>query len=148
MIGRDKEGQMTMTAVRDDQLLNLSEAAGYLVVTDVDWLDHELPVPDEGADDGVERWSVSFLRTFAQENDLPGDGDVLDLAGIAEFLGVASTTPQQWRQRGQLPAADPELSFPDKPVWRRKGIRLWAMFPPEGQPVRWPPGSAARTRGE
>ncbi len=136
---------MTMTALRDDQLLMLAEAATYLRV-DAHWLDANLPQPDETG--AVERWSVSFLRTWTQETDLPGDGDVLDLAGIAEFLGVASTTPQQWRQRGQLPEADPALSFPDKPVWRRRHIRMWAMFPPEGQPVRWPPGSAARTRSE
>jgi hypothetical protein len=151
MIRRDKEGHMTMTAVRDDQLLTLDEAAKFLAIEGDEalaWLDNELPVPDQTSEDQVERWSVSFLRTFAQENDLPGDDDVLDLAGIAAFLGVAATTPQQWRQRGALPAADPKLSFPDKPVWRRGEIRMWAMFPPAEQPVRWPPGAAARTRGE
>ena len=137
---------MTMTAVRDDQLLTLAEAATYLHV-DAHWLDQALPQSDE-AHGGVERWSGAFLRTWVQETELAGDSDVLDLAGIAEFLGVASTTPQQWRQRGQLPDADPALSFADKPVWRRRVVRLWAMFPPEGQPVRWPPGTAARTRDQ
>ena len=129
-----------------DALLTLTEAAAYLGV-DATWLDGALWEADQPARDGEpERWKVETLHTLVRETELPGDGRVLDLAGIATFLGVAATTPQQWRQRDQLPPADPDLSFPDKPVWRTGTIRRWAMFPPEGQPKRWPPGAASRSR--
>lgn len=63
---------------------------------------------------------------------------LVDLAGIAVLLGVAAVTPQQWRQRGQLP--DPDVgSFPDKPLWERATIIAWAK-----DTGRWPPGTAAR----
>jgi hypothetical protein len=136
-----------MDTVTED-LLAIGEAADWLGV-DRQWLDdHDgLWEADQPAGEGIpERWSVATLRTFAQENPFPDDEEVLDLAGIGDFLGVAATTPQQWRQRGQLPAPDPSISFKDKPLWRKRHIRLWAMFPPEDQPVRWPPGTAARPR--
>jgi hypothetical protein len=62
---------------------------------------------------------------------------LIDLAGIAELLGVASVTPQQWRQRNQLPP--PDEPFPDKPLWKMSTIIRWAR-----QTNRWPPGTAAR----
>jgi phage terminase Nu1 subunit (DNA packaging protein) len=62
---------------------------------------------------------------------------LVDLAGIAELLGVAPVTPQQWRQRGQLP--DPDEPFPDKPLWKTSTIIAWAR-----KTKRWPPGTAAR----
>jgi len=147
MIGTDKEGPVDTVT---DDLLAIGEAAAWLGV-ETAWLDdHEgLWQADEPAREGMpERWSTATLVAFAQEHTLPDDNDVLDLAGIARFLGVASTTPQQWRQRAQLPAPDPEISFPDKPLWRKRSIRLWAMTPPQDQPVRWPPGKAARSRDD
>ncbi len=65
----------------------------------------------------------------------------IDMAGIARLLGVAATTPQQWRQRGVLPEPDPELSFADKPIWKTSVIIEWAK-----RTNRWPRGTAARTR--
>ena len=62
---------------------------------------------------------------------------LVDLAGIAELLGVAAVTPQQWRQRKQLP--DPDVDFPDKPLWKASTIVAWAR-----STGRWPPGTAAR----
>lgn len=73
--------------------------------------------------------------------DMLSGREVLDLAGIAEFLGVAPTTPQQWRQRGQLVEPDPTISKPDKPLWRRDAIETWAR-----STERWPPGRVARPR--
>lgn len=70
-----------------------------------------------------------------------GSNPPIDMAGIAKLLGVAATTPQQWRQRGVLPPEDPELSFPDKPVWKRNAIIQWAK-----DTNRWPRGAAARPR--
>lgn len=78
---------------------------------------------------------------------------LLDLDGIAEYLGVAATTPPQWRQRtrkGEMdpPLPEPDEPFPNKPLWRASTIRAWAMA---SDPPRWPPGAAARpdarTRG-
>lgn len=66
---------------------------------------------------------------------------VVDLAEIAELLQVAKTTPQQWRQRGQLPEPDPEMSKADKPLWRTDVIVSWAQAT-----NRWPPGTASRPR--
>lgn len=63
---------------------------------------------------------------------------LVDLAGIAALLGVAPTTPQQWRQRELLPDPD-EPGFPDKPLWRTSTIITWAK-----ETHRWPPGTAAR----
>lgn len=63
---------------------------------------------------------------------------LLDLPGIAKLLGVAEVTPQQWRQRKQLP--DPDNSdFPDKPLWKTSTVIAWAR-----KTERWPPGAAAR----
>jgi len=69
-------------------------------------------------------------------------GTVIDLPGIAELLGVKVTTPQQWRQRGQLPDPDVPMfpdAFPDKPLWYKSTIITWAK-----QTNRWPPGRVAR----
>jgi hypothetical protein len=63
---------------------------------------------------------------------------LVDLAGIADLLGVASVTPQQWRQRNQLPEPDVP-DFPDKPLWKASTIVAWARAT-----NRWPPGRAAR----
>lgn len=63
---------------------------------------------------------------------------LIDLAGIADLLKVAPVTPQQWRQRNQLP--EPDVSdFPDKPLWKSSTIIAWAR-----STERWPPGKAAR----
>lgn len=70
-----------------------------------------------------------------------GSDKPIDMAGIAKLLGVAPTTPQQWRQRGVLPEPDPDLSFPDKPIWKTRTIVEWAK-----STNRWPHGSAARQR--
>ena len=76
----------------------------------------------------------------------PGVGRVMntrkliDLAGIARLLGVAPTTPQQWRMRNQLPDPD-EPDFPDKPLWYTETIIKWAKATD-----RWPPGRVARPR--
>lgn len=64
--------------------------------------------------------------------------ELIDLGGIAELLGLSPTTPQQWRQRGQLPPPD-EPKFADKPLWRRSTIEKWAQ-----DTGRWPPGAVAR----
>lgn len=63
---------------------------------------------------------------------------LVDLAGIAELLQVAPNTPQQWRQRDQLPNPDVP-DFPDKPLWKASTIIAWAR-----ETHRWPPGTAAR----
>lgn len=63
---------------------------------------------------------------------------LIDLAGIAKLLDVADVTPQQWRQRKQLPEPD-NTDFPDKPLWKASSIIAWAR-----QTHRWPPGTAAR----
>lgn len=63
---------------------------------------------------------------------------LIDLAGIAHLLGVARVTPQQWRQREQLPDPD-NADFPDKPLWKTSTIIGWAR-----DTNRWPPGKAAR----
>lgn len=68
-----------------------------------------------------------------------GKNRPIDLAGIAELLGVAATTPQQWRQRGVLPEPDKDLSFKDKPIWWSHDIIDWAK-----ETGRWPHGAAAR----
>jgi hypothetical protein len=70
-----------------------------------------------------------------------GSKKPIDMAGIARLLEVASTTPQQWRQRGVLPPPDPDLSFPDKPIWTTDVIVAWAK-----ETGRWPHGGQARTR--
>lgn len=70
---------------------------------------------------------------------VPKMGKQIDMAGIARLLGVKSTTPQQWRQRQVLPEADPELSFPDKPIWATDVIIAWAK-----QTGRWPYGDEVR----
>jgi len=75
-------------------------------------------------------------HTRTRGGKVPED-KLIDLAGIAELLGVASVTPSQWRQRGVLP--EPDLSFPDKPLWKRQTIIDWAK-----ETDRWPPGRAAR----
>lgn len=70
---------------------------------------------------------------------------VIDLAGIAELLGVSEVTPPQWRQRSRkgemlppLPDPDwPEIS--DKPLWYETTIIDWAR-----RTGRWPPGTAGR----
>lgn len=63
---------------------------------------------------------------------------LIDLRGIATLVGVSPYTPQQWRERGQLP--DPDVpDFPDKPLWRETTIIDWAK-----DTKRWPPGSVAR----
>ncbi len=66
------------------------------------------------------------------------DDRLIDLAGIAELLGVARVTPQQWRQREQLPEPDVP-DFSDKPLWKTSTIIRWAR-----ETQRWPPGRAAR----
>lgn len=65
------------------------------------------------------------------------EDQLIDLRGIARLLGVSPYTPQQWRERGQLP--DPDEPFPGKPLWRTRTILNWAK-----DTNRWPPGKAAR----
>jgi len=70
---------------------------------------------------------------------------IIDMAGIAELLGVAEVTPQQWRQRsrrGELHPPLPEPDVPnitDKPLWYESTIIAWAE-----RTDRWPAGAAAR----
>jgi len=46
---------------------------------------------------------------------------VVDLAGIARHMRVERYTPQQWRQRGLLPAVDfPEIK---EPLWYASTLR-------------------------
>lgn len=71
-------------------------------------------------------------------NDTSTEDRLVDLRGIATLLGVSKYTPQQWRERGQLP--DPDMpDFPDKPLWRTSTVVDWAK-----DTRRWPPGKAAR----
>lgn len=65
------------------------------------------------------------------------ENKLIDLRGIARLLGVSPYTPQQWREREQLPA--PDEDFPGKPLWRAGTIVKWAQ-----DTERWPPGKAAR----
>lgn len=134
----------------DDELLTLRDVVAYAGL-DPDnaehrgFVDGELFEADQPASgDGTpERWRVETIRRWLLDDqpELPGDTRVLDLAGIARYLDVASTTPQQWRQREVLLDEDPETSFPDKPTWRQDKVRRWAM---ESEPTRWPPGVASR----
>jgi hypothetical protein len=70
---------------------------------------------------------------------------ILDLTGVAHYLGVSEVTPGQWRQRtqnGELWPPFPDSDFPeitDKPLWKEKTIKDWAE-----RSDRWPPGRAAR----
>lgn len=68
---------------------------------------------------------------------LDAENKLIDLRGIARLLGVSPYTPQQWRERDQLPA--PDEDFPGKPLWRAGTIVKWAQ-----DTERWPPGKAAR----
>ena len=137
----------------DEELLTLTDVVAYVGLDPtnsehVQFIDGELFEADEPTDgEGQpERWRVGTIRGWLlnEQPDLPGDERVLDLAGIAEYLGVAATTPQQWRQREVLLPEDPETSFPDKPTWRQGAVRAWAMG---SEPVRWPPGVAGRKQG-
>lgn len=70
---------------------------------------------------------------------------IIDMAGIADLLGVAPVTPQQWRQRsrkGEMVPPLPEPDVPeitDKPLWYEHTIVAWA-----DQTGRWPKGKAGR----
>lgn len=131
-----------------EELLTLPEVVAYLGLdpTNTEHVNHvdQLLFEPDTPEDEVERWTVGSIRTWMLDPafpDLPGDQDVIDLAGIADYLQVASTTPQQWRQREKLLPEDPETSFTDKPTWRRRNVRRWAL---ESEPLRWPPGVASR----
>lgn len=139
----------------DDELLTLLDVVAYAGLDPekpehrglIDGLLFEADEPSDGQGQ-PERWKVSTIRNWLLSGDgsegapvLPGDTDVIDLAGIAEYLKVASTTPQQWRQREVLLREDPETSFADKPTWRRSAVRVWAI---NSEPTRWPPGVAGR----
>ena len=51
--------------------------------------------------------------------------EILDLRGVARHCGVSPDTPQQWRQRGILPAVDfPEIHHP---LWLASTIKAWAI---------------------
>ena len=69
--------------------------------------------------------------------------DLLDLRGIADYLGVSPNTPNQWRQRskkGQMHPPLPEPDFPElaQPLWLKTTITDWAQR--AGKPI----GSAGR----
>ena len=51
--------------------------------------------------------------------------DIVSLKEIAERLGVAPSTPSQWRKRGLMP--DPDWVLAIGPVWEWSHIELWAM---------------------
>lgn len=134
----------------DEELLTLSDVVAYVGLDPTNleheqFIDRELFEADEPTDgQGTpERWRVGTIRGWLLRDKpaLPGDDRVLDLAGIGAYLGVASTTPQQWRQREVLLVENPETSFPDKPTWRQADVRQWALT---SDPVRWPPGVAGR----
>jgi len=76
-------------------------------------------------------------------DDLPDGVRILDMAGIAEVLGVQPDTPQQWRYRGLGPASEPfpepDLSPGGKPLWDIDTIVAWAKAT-----GRWPRGTAHR----
>lgn len=131
-----------------EELLTLPEVVAYLGLdpTNTEHVNHvdQLLFEPDTPEDEVERWMVGSIRAWMLDPafpDLPGDQDVIDLAGIADYLQVATTTPQQWRQREKLEPEDPETSFADKPTWRRRSIRRWALT---SEPLRWPPGVASR----
>lgn len=50
--------------------------------------------------------------------------DIVDLADIANMLGVKRSTPAQWQQRGLLPAPAGHVS--GCPYWERYVIAAWA----------------------
>jgi hypothetical protein len=70
---------------------------------------------------------------------------LIDLAGIAELLGVSPVTPPQWRQRSRkgeldVPLPEPDVQeISDKPLWYEDTIVDWAQ-----RTNRWPPGRVAR----
>ena len=81
-------------------------------------------------------WTVGKVRP----------GAVISLVEMADLLGVTRDTPNQWRQRSAtgrlskpMPAPDPEMSKPDKPLWRLSTILRWFK-----DTNRWPPGRIAR----
>lgn len=49
---------------------------------------------------------------------------LLDLAAIADLLGVAHRTATTWRTRGVLPP--PDFTISNRPGWRRATILRWA----------------------
>lgn len=140
----------------DDELLTLLDVVAYagldpanpdhVALVDGELFEADQPTDGQGA---PERWFVGTIRAWLLRGDgtgdgapvLPGDSAVLDLAGIARYLRVASTTPQQWRQREVLLKENPLTSFPDKPTWLQGEVRTWAI---ESEPTRWPPGVAGR----
>jgi hypothetical protein len=50
--------------------------------------------------------------------------ELLDLAGISEYLDVPKDTVNKWRHRGLLPEPDYPLNL--GPVWEWDTIRAWA----------------------
>lgn len=53
-----------------------------------------------------------------------GAVDLLDIAGVAELLGVAPATVRGYRSRGLLPEPDgPYIG--GSPAWRRSTIERW-----------------------
>lgn len=51
-------------------------------------------------------------------------GDLVDLAEIAERLGVPKDTVNKWRFRNLLP--EPDYNLAVGPVWEWETIRDWA----------------------
>lgn len=134
----------------DEELLTLRDVVAF-VGLDPDNPEHrgfidgelfEADQPSDGAGN-PERWRVATIKGWLLNDKptLPGDERVLDLAGIAGYLHVASTTPQQWRQREVLLKENPATSFADKPTWKQADVREWALT---SDPPRWPPGVAGR----
>jgi predicted DNA-binding transcriptional regulator AlpA len=55
-------------------------------------------------------------------------GDYLDMADIADRLGVKVTTVRQYKLRGDLPAPDGQVGR--SPVWRQQTISEWMATRP------------------
>ena len=51
--------------------------------------------------------------------------DPVGLAEIAERLGVARVTVDQWRQRGVLP--EPRWTVGGRPAWNWPDVVMWAQ---------------------
>ncbi len=73
------------------------------------------------------------------------DNDIVGQREIAELLGVAYSTVQQWRQRKIFPAPDGHVS--GTPYWQRSRPLEWAHAS-RGEPIRTRALEALRELGE
>lgn len=71
------------------------------------------------------RYKPLYEETLRELERVQG---IVDLKGIARHMKVNRLTPQQWRQRGLLPAVDfPEIDYP---LWYVSTIKAWAATSP------------------